>query len=149
MAAPALAFRRIGEDDEAGEHQFLLVGHRSPLAVGLKLAPGDAEGAKSVRAELLEDLCGAGPRRVVERQRLGLTGLFVPGGELDDVFGRALGDQQAAALVFDQDRNAASLKIERHLVDLGPACIARRAGLDDRGIERIPQSGLEMAVEPG
>jgi hypothetical protein len=51
--------------------------------------------------------------------------------------------------VLNEDRNAASLKIERHLIDLGPARTARRAGFDDRGIERVPQSSLEMAVEPG
>jgi hypothetical protein len=51
--------------------------------------------------------------------------------------------------VLDEDGNAASLKIKRHLVDLGPACTARRAGFDDRVIERVPQSGLEMTVEPG
>ena len=145
---PGARFWRIGEDDEAGKHQFLLVGHRSPRAVRFKLAPGDAECAKSRRAEPLEDLCSAGPRRLVERQKLGLARLFVPGGELDDIFGSALGNQQAAALVLDEDRNAASLKIERHLVDLGPAGIARRSGFDDRGIERVPQSGLEMAIEP-
>ena len=142
-------FWRIGEDDEAGKHQFLLIGHRCPLTVGLEFAPGDAERTKSVCAEPLEDFRRAGPRRVVERQKLGLAGLFVPDGELDDIFGRALGDQQAVALVLDEDRNAAPLKIERHLIDLGPAGIARRAGFDDRGIERVPQSGLEMAVEPG
>ena len=146
---PCARFWRIGEDDEAGKNQISLVGHRCPRTVGLELAPGDAECAKSVRAEPLEDFRRADPRRLVERQKLGLAGLFVPGGELDDVFGRALGDQQAAALVLDEDRNAASLKIERHLVDLGPARTARRAGFDDRGIERVPQSGLEMAVEPG
>ena len=69
MAAPAL-FWRIGEHDEAGEHQFVLIGHRCPLTVGLEFAPGDAECAKSVRAELLENFRGAGPRRVVERQGL-------------------------------------------------------------------------------
>ena len=51
--------------------------------------------------------------------------------------------------MLDEHRNAASLKIEGHLVDLGPARTARRPRLDDRCIERVPQSGLKMAVEPG
>src|ERR1700675_668875 len=45
---PCARFWRIAEDNEAGEHQFLLVSHRSPRTVGLELAPGDAECAKSL-----------------------------------------------------------------------------------------------------
>ena len=145
---PGACFWRIEEDDETGKNQISFIGHSCPRTVGLELAPGDAERAKSLRAESFEDLRRAGPRRVVERQKLRLAGLFILAGELDDVFGSALGDQQAAALVLDEDRNAAALKVERHHVDLGPARTARRAGFDDRGIERVPQSGLEMAVEP-
>src|SRR5439155_8062472 len=130
---PGACFWRIEEDDEAGKNQILFIGHSCPGTVGLVLAPGDAERAKSLRAEPFEDLRRAGPRRVVERQKLRLAGLFVTGGELDDVFRRALGDQQAAAFVLDEDRNAAALKVERHYVDLGPARTARRAGFDDRG----------------
>jgi hypothetical protein len=140
---------RIEKDDEAGNNQISFVGHRCPRSVGLKLAPGDAEYAKSVRAEPLEDFRRASPRRLVQRQKLELTVLFISAGELDDVFWGALGDQQAAALVLDEDRNAAPLKVERHLIDLGPARTARRAGFDDRCIERVSQSGLKMAVEPG
>ena len=54
----------------------------------------------------------------------GLPGSSYRTGEPDDVFGRALGNQQAAALVLDEHRNAAPLKVERHLVDLGPARFA-------------------------
>src|SRR5215471_17570917 len=50
--------------------------------------------------------------------------------------------------MFNEDRYAAALEVERHLVDLGPVRTARRAGFDDRGIERVSQTGLEMAVEP-
>src|SRR5229473_6939515 len=146
---PRACFWRIEEDDEAGEHQVLLVGHRSPRAVRFKLAPGDAEYAKSVRADPLEDFRRAGPSRLVERQKLGFAGFLVAGGELDDIFGRTLGNQQATAPALDENRNAASLKIERYLVELRPARTARRAGFDDRGIEGVSQSGLEMTVKPG
>src|ERR1700720_233455 len=146
---PCARFWRIGEDDEAGKNQISFVGHRRPRTVGFELPPCDAECAQSLRAEPLEDFCNANPRRLVERQKLGFAGLFVPGGQLDDIFGSALGDEKATAFVLDEDGNAASLKIERHLVDLGPACTARRAGFDDRVIELVPQSGLEMTVEPG
>jgi hypothetical protein len=88
---PGACFWRIEEDDEAGKNQILFVGHRRPRTVGLELAPGDPECAKSVRAEPLEDLRGAGPRCIVERQKLRFIGLFIPGGELDHIFGRALG----------------------------------------------------------
>src|ERR1700730_15976982 len=83
-------FWRIEEDDEAGKNQISFVGHCCPRTVRLALAPRPAERAKSFRAEPLEHFRRAGPRRVVEQQKLGLTGLFIPAGELDDVFGRAL-----------------------------------------------------------
>src|ERR1700738_2339332 len=107
---PCARFWRIGEDDEAGKNQISFGGHRRPRTVGLELPPCDAECAQSLRAEPLEDFCSAAPRRLVERQKLGFAGLFVPGGELDDIFGSALGDEKAAAFVLDKDRNAASLK---------------------------------------
>ena len=88
---PGACFWRIEEDDEAGKNQILFIGHSCPGTVGLELAPGDDERAKSLRAEPFEDLRRAGPRRVVERQKLRLAGLFVTGGELDDVFGSTLG----------------------------------------------------------
>src|ERR1700738_2011504 len=104
---PCARFWRIGEDDEAGKKQIPFGAPRRPRTVGLELAPGDAEGAKSLRAEPLEDFRSADPRRLAERQKLGFAGLFVPGGELDDIFGGALGDEKAAAFVLDKDRNAA------------------------------------------
>src|SRR3984893_2639863 len=64
---PRARLWRIEKDDESGKNQISFVGHRCPRSVGLKLAPGDAECAKSVRAEPLEDLRRASPRRVVER----------------------------------------------------------------------------------
>jgi hypothetical protein len=110
MAAPALAFGGSEKTTKPAKTKSRSSATVAAVTVGLELAPGNAECAKSLRAEPLEDFRSADPRRVVERQKLGLTKLFVPGGELDDIFGRALGDEKAAALVLDKHRNAASLR---------------------------------------
>src|SRR5208282_1453887 len=141
-------FWRIKEDDEAGKNQISFIDRRRRCAVWLHLAPGDAECAEAVRAQPIEEFRRSDPRRVVERQELGLTGLFITGGAPNYILWRALGYQEAVALTLDQHRNAAPLKIEWRFVDFAPARTARWAGFEDRGIKRVPQPGLEMTIEP-
>ncbi len=81
MAAPALAFGGSEKTTKPAKTKSRSSATVAACTVGLQLAPGDAEGAKSVRAEPLEDFRRPGPRRVVERQKLRLAGLFIPGGE--------------------------------------------------------------------
>ena len=134
---PCTGFRRIIENDETGQDQISFVGYCRPRTIGIHLPPRDAKGAKPLCAELVEGHGCAAPRGVVKQEGISGSRLLIPGRELDDIFGRALRYQQAAIFMFEEDRNAASLEVERHLIDLDPAGIACRAGLDDCDIERV------------
>src|SRR6516164_949899 len=89
-------FWRIKEYDEAGKHEIALIGHRHLGTVRLELAPGNGERPEPVVAERLENLRRPRPGRRIKRQRPGLARFFVSAGDADNVFRRALGDQQTA-----------------------------------------------------
>src|SRR5579859_2943259 len=89
---PGTLLGRIGENCKASEDQLLFVGYCYLCAVRLKLAPGDAEGAKPLRAQLLEDTSGAGSRGGLKRLRRGVGWFFVLAGSLDHILRCALGD---------------------------------------------------------
>ena len=65
---PRARLWRVEEHHKAGKDQLAFVSHRCRLTVGLQVTPSNAECAKSLRAELLENYRRADPRRIINRQ---------------------------------------------------------------------------------
>ena len=138
--------RRIEEGQKPGEGQFRLVGDVRMLAVRFDLAPGDPQDPVALGAEGVECRLGGLARRGVERARRRSL-LLITGREAEDVFRRALHDDETPASAFDEDRNPAPLEVERHFIDLAPGREVNLARREDRFVQRTLEPGLERGVE--
>ena len=141
-------FGRIEEDSEAGEDEVGLVGHRRGRMTAIDRASGYAECAESFRAERVEGGLENAARCCVERPLHPVRVLVSPA-QPQQVLRRALDDQATPGVVLDQDRDTPPLEIERHFVDLPPACHVERMGGEDRLVERALHAALEPAVDVG
>ena len=92
---------------------------------------------------------GAMPGRIIQGLlRIRSAGL-VMGAEPHDLVGRALHHQPPRVPLVQEDRHAAALEVERHLVDLAPARDVDTCVLKYCGIQRAAQAGFEVAVVVG
>src|ERR1035438_1405491 len=87
-------------------------------------------------------------RFAVERQHLAIRALVLCR-QPQKVLRRALDDQTALGAVLDQDRDAPSLEVEWHFVDLLPLGHIERMSRKNRLIERALHPGLELAIDIG
>ncbi len=138
--------RRVKEGQESREGQVFLVGDVRLLAVCLDLPPRDPQDAVAVGAEPVERRLGGFARRGVEGARRRSL-LLITGRVAEDVFRRALHDEETPASAFDENRNPAPLEVERHLVDLAPGREVDLAGRENRFVQGTLEPGLERGVE--
>src|SRR5215467_8863465 len=140
---------RVQENGKACKDKVLLIVRCHLLLVGRKFAPGHTESTKPLGTHLLKDVVASNARRFVERSGISFARLLILAGKLENVLRRALGNEKTTVPTFDQHRNSAPLKIERHLIELCPIGALAYAAFEDRRIERAPQAALEVTVEPG
>ena len=138
--------RRIEEGKKAGEDQIRFVGDMRMLTIRFDVTPGHSQDAVTLCAQCLERSLRGFARRGVERNRRRSL-LLITSGMTEHIFRRALDDDETPASAFDQDRNPASLEIERHFVDLAPSREVDLAGRKDSFIQRTLEPGLERGVD--
>ena len=144
LARPRL--RRIEKGQESGEGQVFLVGDIRFLAVRFDLAPCDPQGPITLGAKACERRRGGFARRGVEGARRRSL-LLITGRVAEDVFRRALHDEESAPSAFDENGNPAPLEVERHFIDLPPHREVDLAGCEYRFVEGALEPGLERGVE--
>jgi len=112
---------RIEKSGKPGKSQFALIIDHGMGMVGGDLAPGDAEQAQTALRQAVVQFTDRFPRlRVKCRDALVAIGHIVRA-QLQNVFRSALDGEHAAAFSIQQNRDAAALEIERHLVYFAPA----------------------------
>ena len=135
----------IGEGQESGERELALVGGAEARRPRDALR-GHREHPEAALAQRAEGSSHRATADRVERTRraLGLVG----GADREDALGCALGHEERAPLPRHHDREPAPLEVEGHLVRLREALRSRGGPLEDRGVERALDAGLELAVQP-
>ena len=124
---PGAGLWRIEKGGKPGKHQFAFITHHGiHQGAGFAL-PGNGQHAKPILAQLAEQRLRLLMRGVIERLQTGsiraarlATARFILGAQAQHVLRRALEHQQALAAPLHQHRYASALKVERHLIDLGP-----------------------------
>ena len=140
---------RIGEADEAGQHEIGLIVPRVRVA-RRQPAIRDRQHAQTVGAQPLVDGGACPSRRGVERGHPPLG--FDCRGQADDRFGCTLGNQKSATATVwrvHDDRQTPTVEIEGNLVDFLIAGDVGRSLLKNRGIERAADPRLESTVDIG
>ena len=141
------AFHRwIEECHEAGEHELPLVAG-SIHALERHHRVGDGQDPRSVSAQLLVRRGAARPRRLVQWGPAPVD--LVGHAAVDDALRSPFRDQQTFAAVFNDDREAPALEVERNLVDLAVPVARDPAALENRLVQRTLDTGLVRAVDVG
>ena len=144
---PGRGLWRVEEHSEAREHEISLIGHRRRLLPVIHPPAGDPEGTEALVSEVRQRRRKRLACFGVQRQLL--SGFLIIAGHTQHVLWCPLHDQPPRPLMLDQDRNAAPLEIEWHLVNFAPGRHVERPGRDNRFIERTLHPALKSAVDAG
>src|SRR5690242_4295039 len=110
-------------------------------------APRDAKYSHAFASERVELRAQTGARVLIERRDRLVAVVVVAVADRNNIFRRALEYESSCRRAFQQHRDATSLEIERHFIDLAPVTHVQLSMTQNRFIQRAFEAGFKMTVE--